>query len=410
MTPPSSRAQRGAVRDPSARCGGPWLRSGRRRGCSSRCCWHLAALAVEPSEMLKDPALEARARDIGRGAALRGLPEPVDRRFRRRGGARHAPRRARAADRRRQRRRGLRLHGGALRRLRAAEAAVQAGHAGAVAGRARWSCWSPAAPCCSAARRRARRAPAHADRRCSERGALLTAPRAAARMSEREPSSARSSRCSNSSSPSSPPPRSARCWSRCCAPRVAATDRLDNDLAVYRDQLAEVERERAAGTLSDADAAAARTEIERRLLAAAERDARWGRATAMRALAPLPHRPRSACVIPLFALGLYLAHRPSRPARRRRSSPAPPRIARRRAARTHRRGASPPRAPGSPPAPDDPDALSALGEALTDEADGVVTPPAQAPSAGAGQEPRRSARDVLSRPARGAERRQRRPR
>jgi cytochrome c biogenesis protein CcmG/thiol:disulfide interchange protein DsbE len=38
----------------------------------------------------------ARARDRA-GAALRGLPEPGDRRFQRRGGARHAPRRARAA-------------------------------------------------------------------------------------------------------------------------------------------------------------------------------------------------------------------------------------------------------------------------------------------------------------------------
>ena len=53
-------------------------------------------------------------------------------------------------------------------------------------------------------------------------------------------------------------------------------DRLASDTAVYRDQLAEVERERAAGTLSLSDAAAARTEIERRLLAAAERDQALG--------------------------------------------------------------------------------------------------------------------------------------
>jgi hypothetical protein len=36
------------------------------------------AHAVEPGEMLKDPALEARARRLSR-AALRGVPEPVDR-------------------------------------------------------------------------------------------------------------------------------------------------------------------------------------------------------------------------------------------------------------------------------------------------------------------------------------------
>src|SRR5438477_11701261 len=86
--------------------------------------------------------------------------------------------------------------------------------------------------------------------------------------------------------------------------RVAITDRLDNDLAVYRDQLAEVERERADGTLPEVDAASARTEIERRILAAAERDQ----------AAPAPqatvHRflPPALClVIPLFALGLYLS-------------------------------------------------------------------------------------------------------
>ncbi len=47
-------------------------------------------------------------------------------------------------------------------------------------------------------------------------------------------------------------------------------------IAVYRDQLAEVERERAAGTLPDAEAAAARLEIERRLLAAARAPAAPG--------------------------------------------------------------------------------------------------------------------------------------
>jgi len=62
--------------------------------------------------------------------------------------------------------------------------------------------------------------------------------------------------------------------------RVAATDRLDNDLAVYRDQLAEVERERAAGTLPEPDAAAAKIEIER--------PRRRPRCTAT-------CRPRSAC-------------------------------------------------------------------------------------------------------------------
>src|SRR6185369_14363693 len=54
--------------------------------------------------------------------------------------------------------------------------------------------------------------------------------------------------------------------------KLTATNRLDNDLAIYRDQLAEVERERATGNLSDSDATAARTEIERRILVAADKD------------------------------------------------------------------------------------------------------------------------------------------
>src|SRR5258708_33934711 len=85
--------------------------------------------------------------------------------------------------------------------------------------------------------------------------------------------------------------------------RVEATNRLDNDLAVYRDQLAEIERERAAGTLPDADAPAARVEIGRRILVAADGDpgSLVFQPTLNRFLAP------AIClVIPLFALGLYL--------------------------------------------------------------------------------------------------------
>jgi cytochrome c-type biogenesis protein CcmH len=151
--------------------------------------------------------------------------------------------------------------------------------------------------------------------------------------------------------------------------RVAATDRLDNDLAVYRDQLAEIDRERAAGTLADADAQAARIEIERRILTAADRDKQ----------APAPqatwHRflPPALClVIPLFALGLYLGiGQPGVPSAPFMAQPAEPPtpatdIAQRLASLRARLAA----------APDDPDALSALGEALTFEADGTVTKPA----------------------------------
>src|SRR5258708_20267529 len=64
-----------------------------------------------------------------------------------------------------------------------------------------------------------------------------------------------------------------------------------------------MERERAAGTLPEPDAAAARVEIERRILTAADRDkeALVFQPTLNRFLAP------ALClVIPLFALGLYL--------------------------------------------------------------------------------------------------------
>src|SRR5262245_44815593 len=84
---------------------------------------------------------------------------------------------------------------------------------------------------------------------------------------------------------------------------VRTTDRLDNDLAVYRDQLAEIERERANGTLPEAEATAARVEIERRILAAADQDQQTP------APAPGLHRflPPALCLlVPLFALGIYL--------------------------------------------------------------------------------------------------------
>lgn len=68
------------------------------------------------------------------------------------------------------------------------------------------------------------------------------------------------------------------------------------DLAVYRDQLGEIERDRARGVLPDREAEAARTEVSRRLLAAADRGADVmapgaqfrRRTTALAALAGIP--------------------------------------------------------------------------------------------------------------------------
>jgi len=163
-------------------------------------------------------------------------------------------------------------------------------------------------------------------------------------------------------------------------PHLAATDRLDSDTAVYRDQLAEVERERAAGTLPDSDAAAARTEIERRLLTAAEADRRLARPRTSSSASW--HRfltPAVCLLIPLFALGLYLQlGQPGLPAApfiggpALAPAPAPDAVPTRDLA-----GALAAARARLATAPDDPNALSALGEALTWEADGVVTPPAR---------------------------------
>ncbi|MGE4220227.1 MAG: c-type cytochrome biogenesis protein CcmI [Alphaproteobacteria bacterium] len=74
------------------------------------------------------------------------------------------------------------------------------------------------------------------------------------------------------------------------------------DIAVYRDQLAEIERERARGAIDPAAADAARTEVARRLLAA---DARRGEGPASAA----PLRLTAVAVgllVPASALGLYL--------------------------------------------------------------------------------------------------------
>ncbi len=156
--------------------------------------------------------------------------------------------------------------------------------------------------------------------------------------------------------------------------RLKATDRLDNDLAIYRDQLAEVERERAAGSLSETDAASARTEIERRILTAAEKDKPQPERSA-----PTLHRllpPILCLLIPAFALGLYLKIGepgvPSAPFVARPNAPAQspqdiaPNLARQIAMMRERLKQN----------PDDSETLSALGELLTQDADGVVSQPA----------------------------------
>src|SRR5688572_26465373 len=83
--------------------------------------------------------------------------------------------------------------------------------------------------------------------------------------------------------------------------------RSGSDIAVYRDQLEEIDRDRAAGLIAGLEAEAARIEVSRRLLAA---DAVQGTTSAAKT-APLWRRRATALValiaLPGFAGGLYLA-------------------------------------------------------------------------------------------------------
>jgi cytochrome c-type biogenesis protein CcmH len=84
--------------------------------------------------------------------------------------------------------------------------------------------------------------------------------------------------------------------------------RSGSDIAVYRDQLEEVRRDRAAGLIGETEAAAAEVEVSRRLLAAADVEAAAQPAPAADAI----RRRRAVSVaalifLPAGALALYLA-------------------------------------------------------------------------------------------------------
>ncbi|MDB5488877.1 MAG: C-type cytochrome biosis protein CcmI [Reyranella sp.] len=156
-------------------------------------------------------------------------------------------------------------------------------------------------------------------------------------------------------------------------PRLDSRDRLSGELAIYRDQLAELERERAAGNLAESEAAAGRTEIERRMLAAGDAATGAKPATSSDTLQKwLP--PALSLFVPLLALGLYLqVGRPGLPAapfggEQIAQHPAPQQLdVARLLAEARARLAQD---------PNDADALAALGEGLTLEAGGTVTQPA----------------------------------
>ena len=92
------------------------------------------------------------------------------------------------------------------------------------------------------------------------------------------------------------------------ADRGGVPDRAEASLAIFRDQLAEVERDAERGLISGEEARAARTEIERRMLAAAR--ARGGGPVRSRRAPVIA----AALVVPLAAGGIYaLTGRPGVP-------------------------------------------------------------------------------------------------
>ena len=88
-----------------------------------------------------------------------------------------------------------------------------------------------------------------------------------------------------------------------------ARGRRDADLALYRAQLAELERERAAGRLAEAEHAAAVLDVQRRLLASPDAgggtEAAPARAAAAAGRVPLL---LALFAVPVLAAGLYLAN------------------------------------------------------------------------------------------------------
>ena len=91
---------------------------------------------------------------------------------------------------------------------------------------------------------------------------------------------------------------------------VTALGQREADSAVYRHQLEEIEADRSRGLIDDSEAAAARAEVARRLIQAAETGAAPGTKPNPPAASPgLDRRLLLVCagIIPLLAVGLYLA-------------------------------------------------------------------------------------------------------
>lgn len=104
--------------------------------------------------------------------------------------------------------------------------------------------------------------------------------------------------------------------------------RAGSDVAVYRDQLDEIDRDRAAGMIGEREAEAARVEVSRRLIGAA--DAAASAPPVMTSTGPMWRRRAAALaalvLLPLGSAGLYLGlgspNLPSQPQSERLSAPS----------------------------------------------------------------------------------------
>ena len=91
-------------------------------------------------------------------------------------------------------------------------------------------------------------------------------------------------------------------------PEIEAVDQRTADVAVYRDQLREIEAERERGLIEATDAEAARTELARRLLRAAEQSSEDQSPTTLTTQKFSQWAVyATAAFIPLVSLGIYLA-------------------------------------------------------------------------------------------------------
>lgn len=111
--------------------------------------------------------------------------------------------------------------------------------------------------------------------------------------------------------------------------RQALALRSGSDLAVYRDQLSELQRDQAAGLIGENEAAAAQIEVSRRLLAAANAEATAPQATEDAAMTRRRRVVAAAAVVllPVGALALYVIlgspHLPGQPLASRMPSERP---------------------------------------------------------------------------------------